>query len=81
MDPKFIGPTYQLPSRPASVQRTVNMLVYPMEPGNERTRWAFEDAPGLEVFNEPPVVATGWDSSNETGSWVFTNSDFTGEVL
>jgi len=43
----FVGPTYNLDSRPASVQRTVNMVPVPEEPGNERTGWVFQDVPGL----------------------------------
>jgi hypothetical protein len=43
----FIGPSYNLESRPSSVQRTINMVPVPQEPGNERTSWVFKDAPGL----------------------------------
>lgn len=43
----LIGPTYNLDSRPASVQRTVNLVPVPLEPGNERAGWVFKDAPGL----------------------------------
>lgn len=43
----LIGPSYQLESREASVQRTVNMVPVPLEPGNERSPWAFRDVPGL----------------------------------
>ncbi len=43
----LIGPTYNLESRPASVQRTVNLVPVPLEPGNERTGWVFKDVPGL----------------------------------
>jgi hypothetical protein len=52
MLPNFIGPAYNLESRPASVQRTVNMVPVPLEPGNERTAWIFDDVEGLIVFNE-----------------------------
>ena len=52
--PSFVGPSYNLESRPASVQRTVNMAPVPIEPGNERTAWEFEDVPGLAWFSEPP---------------------------
>lgn len=47
MEPPFVGPTYNLESRPSGVQRTINMCPVPQEPGNERTRWVFEDVPGL----------------------------------
>lgn len=43
----FIGPTYPLESAPASVQDTVNLRPVPIEPGNERTAWVFQDVPGL----------------------------------
>jgi len=43
----FVGPTYPLKSKPASVQQTVNMYPVPIEPGNERTDWVFKDMPGL----------------------------------
>lgn len=46
----FIGPSYQLASRPASVQRTVNMIPVPLEAGNERTQFVFKDLPGLTLF-------------------------------
>ena len=57
MDTPFIGPSYSLSSRPASVQRTVNMMPIPLEPGNERAGWVFKDVPGLVVTdqNPPPV--------------------------
>ncbi len=47
MQPPFIGPSYNLESRPAGVQRTVNMVPVPIEPGNERAGWGFDDVPGL----------------------------------
>jgi len=43
----LIGPSYNLESRAASVQRTINLVPVPIEPGNERTAWVFKDAPGL----------------------------------
>jgi hypothetical protein len=43
----LIGPSYSLESRPASVQRTVNMIPVPLEPGNERAGFVFKDVPGL----------------------------------
>lgn len=51
----FVGPSYNLESRPASVQRTINLVPVPLEPGNERTAWAFKDVPGLAEFTELPV--------------------------
>lgn len=47
MQTPFIGPSYNLESRPASVQRTINMVPVPLEPGNERAPWVFKDVPGL----------------------------------
>jgi hypothetical protein len=46
----FVGPSYNLRRRQASVQRTVNLVPVPQEPGNERTKWVFKDAPGLQAF-------------------------------
>jgi len=46
----FVGPSYNLESRPSGVQRTVNLVPVPQEPGNERTAWVFKDVPGLVEF-------------------------------
>ena len=46
----FVGGTYNLNDRAASVQRTVNLMPVPMEPGNEEHARAFLDVPGLVVF-------------------------------
>lgn len=51
-DIPFVGPSYNLTSRPASVQRTINLIPVPQEPGNERTAWVFKDAPGLVLVQE-----------------------------
>lgn len=49
----FVGPSYNLRRRPHSVQRTVNLVPVPQEPGNERTAWVFKDAPGLtSIFTD-----------------------------
>ncbi len=45
------GPSYNLDSRPASVQRTINMMPVPLEPGNERTGWVLKDVPGLTALS------------------------------
>lgn len=50
------GPSYDLDSRPASVQRTVNMMPVPIEPGNERAGWFLRDVPGLDAFGSPLVA-------------------------
>jgi len=57
MDIRLVGPSYKLDSRPASVQRTVNMYLVPQEPGNERTPWVLQDVPGLAAFSAPPAIA------------------------
>jgi hypothetical protein len=74
----FIGPSYQLDSRPASVQRTINMRPVPIEPGNERTPWVFKDVPGLTFFAAPvplvqPVLHMHFDGDaiDETGITTF----------
>lgn len=46
----FVGPSYNLDSRPASVQRSVNVMPVPLEPGNERRGWCLLDVPGLILF-------------------------------
>lgn len=46
----FIGPSYDLRSPIASLQRTIGMVPVPIEPGNERTPWVFKDVPGLAQF-------------------------------
>ena len=53
----FVGPSYNLDSRAASVQRTVNLIPIPQEPGNERTAWVFKDIPGLVAFNTSSITA------------------------
>lgn len=61
MEPPFVGPSYNLDSRPASVQRTVNLIPVPQEPGNERTTWVFKDVPGLVLLTDfVPVGADNW---------------------
>jgi hypothetical protein len=55
---RFVGPSYNLRRRSASVQRTVNMAPVPVEPGNERSAWVFKDVPGLELFWEPVLYYT-----------------------
>ena len=46
----FIGPSYNLRRRHHSLQRSVNLVPVPIEPGNERSAWVFKDAPGLALF-------------------------------
>jgi hypothetical protein len=55
-DSPFIGPSYNLDSRPASVQRTVNLMPVPNEPGNERAGWVFRDVPGLVAVDQTVIV-------------------------
>ena len=56
----FVGPSYNLSKRQQSVQRTVNMIPVPQEPGNERTAWVFKDVPGLVLFNEAVLFYTSF---------------------
>lgn len=61
MEIPFVGPSYDLESRPSGVQRTVNLIPHPQEPGNERTAWVFKDVDGLEVFASfQSGVASDW---------------------
>lgn len=59
----FVGPTYSLANRRASVQRTVNMYPVPIEPGNERTAYTFKDASGLELFVDTGAEIRGMASA------------------
>ena len=77
----FVGPSYNLESRPASVQRTINLVPVPQEPGNERTAWVFQDVPGLVLFVQGEGAAIPWNSSNQMGDWLFSNSDYTAEAV
>lgn len=64
MQTPFIGPSYNLESRPASVQRTINMVPVPLEPGNERAPWVLKDVPGLvRVLPPPGDEPTGFDEN------------------
>jgi hypothetical protein len=65
VEPPFVGPSYNLDSRPASVQRTVNLIPVPQEPGNERTSWVFKDAPGLVLLTDFPVQGSDWLGYND----------------
>lgn len=60
INPTFVGPSYNLNSRPASVQRTVNMIPVPLEPGNERTSWTLKDVPGLVAVVAPVAATIAW---------------------
>ncbi|MGL4577105.1 MAG: hypothetical protein ACRCV9_20125 [Burkholderiaceae bacterium] len=55
-DIDLVGPSYDLDSAPSGVQRTINLVPVPVEPGNERTAWVLEDVPGLTSFSTAPVV-------------------------
>lgn len=46
----FVGGSYNLTNRNASLQRSVNLIPKPIEAGNEKSAWAFFDAPGLTLF-------------------------------
>lgn len=47
MSVPFVGGSYALRTVNADQQRSVNVVPVPMEPGNERAGWRFEDVPGL----------------------------------
>ena len=55
MEIPFVGPSYDLLTRQSGVQRTINLIPVQQEPGNERTAWVFEDAPGLEAWSPADV--------------------------
>jgi hypothetical protein len=53
----LVGPSYNLRDRPASVQRSINLMPVPVEAGNERAGWTLKDVPGLRVFSVSVGVA------------------------
>lgn len=68
---QLIGPSYNLESRPASVQRTINMMPVPLEPGNERTSWVFKDVPGLVLFQfDDPYARVIYEYTGEQQEFV-----------
>ena len=73
----FVGPSYQLNTRKADVQRTVNMFVVRNEATGGKSAMYLESIPGLVVFSEPVAAVPGWDTANEAGRWTFSNGDFT----
>lgn len=77
---ELVGPSYNLDSRAASVQRTINMVPVPLEPGNERAGWVFKDVPGLvsAVSEWVPsyIAARAITSSTSVPSGAFTVVSF-----
>jgi hypothetical protein len=74
----FVGPSYQLNTRKADCQRTVNMFVIKNEAAGGKSQMYLESVAGLTVFSEP-IGIPGWDTTNENGVWIFTNGDFTAD--
>ena len=56
------------------------MFVIKNEAAGGKSQMYLESVAGLTVFSEPSVAAPGWDTTNESGVWTFTNGDFTGEA-
>jgi hypothetical protein len=57
----FVGPSHQLRSKNADLQRSVNLEPVPLEPGNERAVWRLKDTAGLVTaytFASGPVRGT-----------------------
>jgi hypothetical protein len=77
----FVGPSYQLDDLKADCQRTVNMFVIKNEAAGGKSQMYLESVAGLTVFSEPAEMVPGWNTENEVGTWTFTNSDFTGELI
>lgn len=79
MEIPFIGPSYNLDSRESGVQRTINLIPHPQEPGNERTAWVFKDVPGLVLVQdfeeEPDVLVIAFNDANTQS---FTGSGING---
>lgn len=65
----FVGPTYPLESKPASVQQTVGMYPVPIETQNERVTWVFKDIPGLVENTE------AWPDVPAAADWLGYNFD------
>lgn len=69
----FIGGSYNLDSRPASVQRTINLVPVPLEPGNERAPWVLKDVPGLtNVALVEPETYPAWNPLDKNASVVLS---------
>jgi hypothetical protein len=74
----FVGPSYQLNTRKADVQRTVNMYVVVKEAPSGKSITYLKSAPGLAVFSEPDYFISedtdtvflmrGFDEINEYSS-------------
>jgi hypothetical protein len=60
-DSPFVGPTYRLRSKPASVQRTINLIPVRLEAA-ERVVWVLKDVPGLVLATprHTPTYYTSW---------------------
>lgn len=67
----FVGPSYQLRSRPADVQRTIGMYAVPIEPQNGRNLYVFKDVPGKVVFATLGGQARGAKNVNGRAFVVF----------
>lgn len=74
MSVPFVGPSYQLRSRTADVQRTVNLIPMPLEPGNERSGWRFKDVPGLVVEYDIGGGAVRGTFNNNTRAFVIVGA-------
>lgn len=80
MGAPFVGPSYNLASRPASVQRTINLVPVPVEPGNERTAWVFADVPGLVEFATEFPLSEGIYVFSEPGTYTWNMPEGTVSV-
>lgn len=69
MEIPFISGSYNLETREAAVQRTINMEPMPQEPGNERTAWVFKDVPGLVLITDFAVAGgANWLGYDDGGN-------------
>lgn len=60
----FVGPSYQLASRTADVQRSVNMRPVPIESGSGQSAYMLQSNPGLSVFANGAGAGRGAYSIN-----------------
>ncbi len=52
----ILGPSYSLNTRRAAVQRSVNYMLRPIEPGNERGGFYLQQVPGLVRFSTTNAI-------------------------
>lgn len=74
----FVGPSYQLETRTAAVQRTVNLYPVVSEVPDGKASTHLRSVPGLTVFSPipAPVALGGWNAATKTGPWTITEGGY-----